>query len=236
MPHKNWDYCEIWFQKRKYQILTPKNVSQLWIVHDLLNPGIGVEIDFWGNRSGLEAVQDACAVLSETNNFLVYLPCKRNPQYYLGNFLGIDQIQPSDSEFLDMVFLKPNGLKINDWKEIRSRIPKTIKKNFRCNMKIKKKDTCCYYKKDTLKVVYRFDTLFFNCPRFLYPSLAAETKTFLDSNLEKTFFEDVKTNNHRLRAEDYLWCLSISPCEIFETGVFFWDNDIYQQAQLRRQL
>ena len=111
---------EIW-HKRKYCIFIPEDISQLWVIRYLLNTGaFDFEIDIIANRQGFEAICNACALLSEKNNIIIYFPCKRNKstnRYF--------SIESKSYEFIDLVFMKPDSLKISDWKEIRNRISNT---------------------------------------------------------------------------------------------------------------
>ena len=74
-----------------------------------------------------------------------------------------------------MVFLKPNVLKISDWKEIRRRIEKTPKRPWRYMQKMPQKNWPDY-QKDLTKVRCCFDTLFFLASPSLYSRLAEEVE------------------------------------------------------------
>lgn len=213
----NWDLREIRCQKRSYQLLMPKNISGLAIQHCCVNPGeLGVDIDFWGDRRGLEALRDACALLSGEHCFPVYFPCKKNKAHFF--FFAGD----TDWEFLDMVLLKPNILKISDWKEIRRRIEKTPKRPWRYIQKTPQKNWPDY-QKDLTKVRCRFDTLFFLASPNLYSRLAKDVEKFLFLDLEKMFRKGIQKKPWEL-PEDYLWFLNN-----FEAGVFFWNAKLYRK-------
>lgn len=126
MIHITWDYYEIWYHRKKYQVLIPKDISQLWIVYYPDADGhFDMDIDFFGNRKGLEAIRNACAALSKKDNIIVYLPCKKNNSLPIYNYFFSDDSSIYRTEFVDMVFMKPNSIKVSDWKEIRKCISKT---------------------------------------------------------------------------------------------------------------
>lgn len=91
------------------------------------------------------------------------------------------------------------------------------------------------YRKEKPSIIYRFDIVFFNILSFEYPDLASAVEDFLVPELETNFYEDIRDGN-RLRGDAYLWLYNMRYdahnhiLDDFETGIFFWDNDIYQKA------
>ncbi len=83
------------------------------------------------------------------------------------------------------------------------------------------------------KAVYCFDTVFFNTFSCEYSYLASAIKAFLNTDLEKIFCEDMIRNDGRLRGETYLWNCWQQYCSKkhyeFETGILYWDNEIYEK-------
>lgn len=232
MTYITWDFYEIWYHGRSCRILVPKDISQLWTVY---YPGASVhmepEVDFFGNRKGLEALRNACAALSKKDDIIVYFPCKKNNPSSMYNYFFRDQTEPKKHElFMDLVFMKPNSVKIKDWKEIRKRISKMKSRQWGYDFQYEFKDMHVKpkyeYRKERPKAIYRFDTVFFNAPDFEYPDFASELEGFLVPELEKNFYEDIKEGKY-LRGEDFLWYKYMWE----DFGIFFWDNDIYREVE-----
>lgn len=240
MAYITWNYYEIWYRKRRFRILIPKNIFQLWIVYYPDADGMfEMDIDFFGNRKGLEALRNACAALSEKDNIIVYFPCKRNDHLSVYNYFFQNEFILKKSEFADMVFMKPNTIKVSDWKEIRKRIPGAKSREWGYDFQCEFGDMCkkgkYEYRREEPSVIYRFDTVFFNTQSFNYPDLACSIEKFLTPELEKNFYEDIRDGNN-LRGETYLWLYRLRydahNWYDFETGIFFWNTDIYQEAVL----
>ena len=241
MNRITWDYYDVWYRKRRCQVLIPEDISQIWITqYSGMGQG-GMDFDFWGNRKGLESVRDACAALSEKDNLIVYLPCKNNSHLFLQNYCLMD-LYTYEYKFVDFVFMKPGTVKIDDWRQIRNRI---------CKMKGRKWSYCFQnesenvhqkdkyeYRRDIPQLYYLYDTIFLNFFSFKYAELVSDMDSFLESDLENIFLEDMIRNDHRLRGENYLWFYEYG-CEGwkkgFKSGVFFWDDVIYQMERQRKQ-
>lgn len=187
-----FEYYEIWCSNRKYQILIPKQDITKLIVLRLFctSGGFWSDVTFYGNKSGLEAIRNACAVLSGQDNVVVYFPSKKNkvPKF----FSACVEETPEAYEYLDLVFMKPNSLKISDWKEIRKRMTKrkAEKRNYYIetdfiNMHTEEK---YIYRRKELKETFYFDTVFYNIPYYKYPELVKHLEEFLRSNAEWHFF------------------------------------------------
>jgi len=240
MEYITWSIYEVWWKKRKYRIVIPEKISRLWAVYYRAVDKLGVTVDFLGNRDGLEALRQACTVLAEKNDMIVYIPCKKNnkiPMYAMNDFISA-KIDTKNEDFVDLVFMKPNLLCIKDWKEIRNIIFRMQKRRWKGevssgNIDSSKKSTD-RWKRKCGKAVYRFDTVFFNTFSCEYSYLASDIEEFLNTDLEKNFCEDIIRNDGRLRGETYLWygcfqqCCSKKHYE-FETGIFYWDNEIYEK-------
>ncbi len=239
MAYIEWDYYDIYCHKKRYQVLIPREISQFWMIYyPDAHKMSGVDIDFIGNRKGLEALRNACTALSKKDNIIVYFPCKKNnklPMYMYDYIFG----NPSGSRHIiaDFVLMKPNAIKMKDWKGIRKRIFKMKSGQWGYDFPYEFKDAYkkekYLYRKEVPKMVYRFDTIFFNALWFEYPDLAHSVEEFLDSDLENIFQEDIKAGKY-LTCEDYLWLYQLrcgnNSWYDFETGIFFWDNDIYQKV------
>lgn len=231
MNRITWNYYDIWYGKRRCQVLMPEDISQLWVTQ-YSGPGQGgMDFDFWGNRKGLEAVRDACATLTEKNNLIIYLPCKNNSCPFLQDYYLTD-LYTYEYKFVDFVLMKPGAVKIDDWKQIRNRIWKTKGQKWSYHFQNESGNT---YKKDKYgyweefsQIYYRYDTIFLNFFPFKYPELAYQMDSFLEANLEDIFLEDIR-NDDRLRGEDYLWFYGDWK-KGFESGVYFWDDDIYKKV------
>lgn len=220
-----FDYYEVWYERRKYQILIPKNYSQ-FLVHQRLWTGNGFypEIELSANRKGLEELRNACAVLAGSDNVVVYFPCKQNkiPSAFLEDD---EKYHPNACKYLEMVLLKPNALKISDWKEIRKRISKMKAREriyyFECDfkdMQIPKKYEYC---EPDAKQLFAFDTVFYNIPRHEYPSIASWIEKFLERELEKRF-----------RDMPYYPDFVLFYCGGgLEVDMLFWDKDIYAEVK-----
>lgn len=220
-----FNYYEVWYEKRQYQILIPKNYSQFW-VHQRLWTGNGFypEIELSANRKGLEELRNACAVLAGSDNVVVYFPCKQNkiPSAF---FEHDEKYYPDACKYLEMVLLKPNTLKISDWKEIRKRISKMKAReriyHFESDFKDMQTPEKYEYCESAAKQSFGYDTVFYNIPRHEYPSIAAWVEKFLERDLEKNF------------------CNSSfdSDCVLFycggglEVDMLFWDEDIYAEVK-----
>lgn len=230
MAYITWDYYQIWYGGRSYQVLIPKDISQFWTIYYMdINDRLGVDVDFFGNRSGLEALRNACAALSEKENMVIYFPCKKNNHLLLCNFC-FQEAAPECYEFVDLVFMKPNSIKIKDWKEIRRRLFKMKSRqwgyDFQCDFScIRKKYR---YREEEPKVIYRYDTLFCNALSFVYKDLAYGVEEFLEPDLKKNFYEDIKREDGRLRGETIFYGQRWD-----EFGAVFWANDIYQKARIK---
>lgn len=186
-----FNYYEIWCNKRKYQILTPQNCSQFCVLRDLgTGSGFYPEVQIITNRKGLEALRDSSAALAEEDNVAIYFPCKKNaaPQPLR---VIIENYNPAAYEYLELVLMKPNTLKISDWKEIRKRISKMEAKewgyNFKCDFKDMKINPKYEYCESVAKQKFGFDTVFYNIPRHECPGLASWMEKFLDDELEEKF-------------------------------------------------
>jgi len=99
--------------------LIPEDISQFWIVfYSDADKAWEVDVDFFGNRKSLEALRNACAALSEQDDIIVYFPCKRNNHLSLDNYFFRNscnsKMESKKYEFTDLVFMKPNSLKISD--------------------------------------------------------------------------------------------------------------------------
>ena len=215
MTKIEFEYYEIWCKYRKYQILIPKQDITRLIVLRLFctSGGFWPEVTFYGNKSGLEAIRNACAVLAGQDNVVVYFPTKKNkvPKF----FSPCVEENPEEYEFLELVFMKPNSLKISDWKEIRRRMTKKkpekwdyyLETDF-IDIHIKEKYT---YRRKELKETFYFDTVFYNIPYYKYPELAQHLEEFIQSNSDWDFF-------------------------YFEGGkeveMDFWDDDIWEERSL----
>lgn len=90
----------------------------------------------------------------------------------------------------------------------RRRIPKMKSRqwgyDFQYEFKDMHKKEKYKYRKEQPKVVYRFDTVFFNALSFEYPGLAYNVEEILVPELGKNFYEDIK-NGNPLRDDAYLW-------------------------------
>jgi len=238
MAYTGWGYYDIHYNKKRYQVLIPGEISQFWIIYyPDAHKMFGVDIDFIGNRKGLEALRNACAALSKKENIIVYFPCKKNnklPVYAYNYIFG----NPSELRHImvDFVLMKPNTIKMKDWKGIRKRIFKMKSRQWGYDFPYEFKERDIkekyLYRKEAPKVVYRFDTIFFNALWFKYPELAHSIEEFLNLGLENIFQKDIKAGK-KLTCQDYLWLYQLR-CGTdnwydFETGIFFWDNDIYQK-------
>ena len=237
MNEITWVYYDVWCGKRRCQVLVPEDVSQIWVTQYSCPGPFGVDFDFWGNRKGLTTVRNACAVLAEDNDFIVYLPCKKNfhlfLQDYCSRIYGIHEYK-----FVDFVFIEPGAVKIDDWKQIRNRIRKMRGKKWNYhfqnelgNMCKKDKNVCWDYWVDFYRIYYRYDTVFLNYYPLKYPELASQLDCFLDADLEHIFLEDM-IRNDKLRGEGFLWSGNKGLWgseKYFDSGVLFWDDEIYQK-------
>lgn len=109
----------------------------------------------------------ACDILSQANNFIVYFPCKKNTQFP-HHYFERPALDLGD-QFVDLVLMKPNSLKISDWKEIRRRIPMAKAQEWKTEFLHKNTDSYMdakyeYRKDDFLKEIFRFDTVFYLTP------------------------------------------------------------------------
>lgn len=244
MVHIDWTCYEIWCKKRRCRVLIPEDISQFWVVfYPDADKMWETDMDLFGNRKSLEALRNACAALSEQDDIIVYFPCKRNNHLSLYNYFFRDsnnlKTEPNRYEFTDLVLMKPNSLKISDWKEIRKRISRAKSQkwgyDFQGEFKDMHKKEKYKYRKETPKVMYHFDTVFFNAQSFEYPYLAYSVEEFIAPELEKNLYEDIRSGNQLRGEEGYLWVYCLRDRNNgwydFETGVFFWDNDIYQQVE-----
>lgn len=231
---------EIWY-KRKYCIFIPEDISQLWVIHYLLNTGVfDFEIDIIANRQGFEAICNACALLSEEKNIIVYFPCKRNKS--TNRYFSIESTEEykmgKSYEFIDLVFMKPDSLKISDWKEIRNRISSMKAKeqeyDFEHNFKYKHIEEKYKYRKKIIKEDVCFDTAFFNFPWHEYIAFESFMEKFLSSDMEERFFEAMMHDNLYRVSDEYQY---VSKCYYGtrEIGVVFWDNDIFQEVEKQRK-
>lgn len=239
MAYITWNYYEVWYHRRRCRILIPRDISQLWIVYYPDAAYWEMNVDFIGNRKGLEALRNAFAALAEKDDIIVYFPCKANDCLSVYNYFFSGAVFAiKNNKFVDMVFMKPNSLKVSDWKEIRKRIPETKGRqwgyNFQCEFRDMHKKEKDKYRREKPRVICNFDTVFFNAPSFEYPDLAYSIEKFLVPELEENFYEDIRDSNH-LRGENYLWEYMLKYNSQkhydFETGIFFWDTDIYQEAK-----
>lgn len=225
LRYESWNYYEVWYNRRKYQILIPKDCSQFW-VHQRLWTGNGFypEIELSGNRTGLEALRNACAVLAGNDNVVVYFPCKQNkiPSVFLEHD---EKYHPDACRYLEMVLLKPNALKISDWKEIRKRLSKMKAKewiyNFQCDFKDMQTPKKYEYCKPAAKQTVAFDTVFYNIPSHEYPSITSWIETFLERELEKNLRETPSYADFVL----FYWGGGL------EVDLLFWDEDIYREVE-----
>lgn len=237
MAHITFDYYEVWHHGRSCQILIPGDISRFWTTwYRNLKDQLGPDIDFFGNRKGLEMFRNACAAMSEKNNLTVYIPCRKNSRLFLDRYFSLE---PEWMEFVDLVFMKPNSLKIEDWKEIRRCLPRMKSRQWgydfpdgsRFIYKGKKKE----YRKETLKMTYRYNTIFLNALSCEYADWVSYVEEFLEPNLEKNFLEDmIRFHNGEkgviLRGQTsclFGWCAPRTN----GAGVFFWDDDIFQKAE-----
>ncbi|MCM1233901.1 MAG: hypothetical protein NC489_27665 [Ruminococcus flavefaciens] len=235
-------YYEIWRQ-RKYCVVIPEDISELWVIHHLLNmEPFGFEINIIANRQGFEAICNACALLSENSNIIVYFPCKKNkstnPIYSFENIEEFQKYEIKRYEFMDLVFMKSNTLKISDWKEIRNRISSTKAKeleydftnNFKRDFKYEQIKEKYKYREKILKEVFRFDTAFCNFPWHEYIALEFFVEDFLSADMEERFFEAVMHDSMWRVSDEYQY---VSKCyyDTREIGVVFWDNDIFQKVE-----
>ena len=233
MPYITWDYYDICYNKRRCRILVPKEISQFWTVRYNFGDDLSLDMDIIGNRKGLEALRNACAVLSNEENMIVYFPCKKNPVHPMFDYFWPDG--PDywyDYHFTKLILMKPNAVKISDWKEIRKRIRNRESGQWGCHFPHEfcdmHNDRKYSYRNMRVNVVYRFDTVFFNLPHFRYLDVAFDVEEFLNHDLEKVFREDIKEEG-RLRGDDIL-CIEME-WPTFDLGLFFWDNDIYQETK-----
>lgn len=235
---------EIW-HKRKYCIFIPEDISQLWVIRYLLNTGVfDFEIDIIANRQGFEAICNACALLSEENNIIVYFPCKRNKS--TNRYFSIESTEEykmgKSYEFIDLVFMKPDSLKICDWKEIRNRISNVKAKeqvydftdNFRQDLKYEHIEKKYKYQKKIIKEEFCFDTVFCNFPWHAYIDFKSFIEKFLNPDMEERFFEAV-TNDNLYRVSDEYSYVSKCYYGTREIGGVFWDNDTFQKVEEQRK-
>ncbi|MDE7312638.1 MAG: hypothetical protein K2N87_13625 [Eubacterium sp.] len=234
MSYITWDYYDICCNKRRCRILVPKEISQFWTICYNSGDLFQVDIDIIGNRKGLEAFRNACAVLANEENMIVYFPCKKNPVNPMFDYFhpeGTIWRWYGNFYFTEFVLMKPNMVKISDWKEIRKRIRSSESGQWGCHFPHEfcdmHNDKKYRYRNIRLNVVYRLDTEFFNLPYFGYSELACDMEEFLNHDLEKMFREDIK-ERERFRGEDILCMEAKRPG--FELGLVFWDNDIYQET------
>lgn len=61
-------YYEVLYQ-RKYCVIIPEDISQLWIWH--FSSAHDLSGDILGNRKGLETIGNACALLLEKKQFVL---------------------------------------------------------------------------------------------------------------------------------------------------------------------
>lgn len=149
-------------------------MSQLWICHFFdAGPYYG-EVNIYGNRKGLEALRNACAALAGNDNIVVYFLCKDNiiPNFMEGIVDEVGTVQ------LDLILMKPNSLKISDWKQIRNRIRKNPEKvkcyDFQRDFKDMHYKSKFAFRKPSGKEIFNFNSVFYNIPEYEYPSLAAD--------------------------------------------------------------
>lgn len=217
MVHVNWDSYVIWYHKKRCRILIPRDIPQFRaIYYQSPEKLIWPDFELLGNRKELEALRNACAVLSEMDNTVIYFPCKKNKSEY-GDF---------DNDCCDLVLMKPNSVVIKNWKNIRKYIPKTKKRqwgyDFPCGFENMHKKQRYEYQKGLPKMIRRFDTIFFNASGSDYSDLASRIKDSLPS-LEKRFYKDIHDNGFIC---DEMF--SYSGPEFWMT---FWDDDIFQKAK-----
>lgn len=235
MRTANFDYYEIEYNKRKYQILIPRNCSQFRIQQRLwAGSGFYAEIEFSGDRNGLEVLRNACAVLAGKDNVVVYFPCKNNEippalleydeNYHQGAY-----------KYLDLVLMKPNTLKISDWKEIRRRILKMRARkriyHFESDFKDMQTPEKYEYCESDAKQSFGFDTVFYNILRHEYPALTSWIEKFLERELEKNFRKNV----------DYPYLCDLEWCYFYcggglEVEMLFWDEAIYRKVKGKEEL
>lgn len=230
MCYVNFDFCEVEYNKRKYQVLIPKNCSQFW-VHQRLWTGNGFypEMELSGNRAGLEALRNACAVLAGSDNVVVYFPCKQNkiPAAFLEHD---EKYHPDACNYLEMVLMKPNALKVSDWKEIRKCIakmqPGEWTYHLECDFKDMQTPTKYEYCKAGAKQTVAFDTVFYNIPRHEYPALTSWIEKFLERELENNFRDAPFDSDLVL-----FYCGSG-----LEVDMLFWDEDIYRDIEKKEKV
>lgn len=240
VTHVTFHYYEVWYRKRKYQILIPEDISQFWVTYSLYHGKIwGYNVDWIGNRKGFHALIHASDVLSQNHNFIIYFPCKKVEQFP-HHYFDFPVIYEGYDNLTDLVLAKPNSLKISDWKEIRQRIPKTKAKKWKTDFIHKDADSYInkkyrYRKDDFLKEIFRFDTVFYLAPWYEYQHWLFFLVDFLNQDLENIFFDDISHSNN-LRGEilDYFYYNSYSRKNMFtgEIGAVFWDNDIEKIAKI----
>lgn len=240
VTHVTFHYYEVWYRKRKCQILIPEDITQFWVVYSLYNGKLlGINVDWIGNRKGFNALIHASDVLSQDNHFIIYFPCKKGKQFPHHYFDRSVPYKEYD-KLVDLVLMKPNSLKISDWKEIRQRIPKTKSKKWKTIFVYKNADSYLnekhrYKKNDFLKEIFRFDTVFYLAPWYEYHHWLFILEHFLSQELEDIFFEDI-SHSSNLSGEilSYFCYNSYSRKNMFtgEIGAVFWDNDIEKAAKL----
>lgn len=233
MENVIFDFYEITYRGRNYRILQPRDIGQFWLINQLDGGCNWTEVNFYGNREGLNAWGNACGALVGDEPLLVYFPCKRNR-----GTCEIFSVYDAESwdlaattEFLDLVLMKPGTLKISDWKGIRACLAKEKAKNRSVsaeyvlkNRRVKEK----YKYRSEKKEVIRFDTLFYNFPHYEYLELASQISRFLDWDREKDFSEDIRSGGKRLRGEKILF-----ECGGNVVWISFWDNEIWHGESRR---
>lgn len=161
--------------------MVPEGIAQFWTTYWFGYWVYGGEVSIEGNREGLEAFRNACAALSLRENSAVYFPCRKNG----GEWMSLQE--KGRYALRDLVLMKPNSLKVSDWKEIRNRISKTKPMKWSHTFQEKFEDMrvaekYCYRAEG--KKTFRFDTVFYVFPQFVYPGIAAGTEMLLQEDLE----------------------------------------------------
>ncbi len=237
MNQTMFDLYKIAYRGKKYRVLLPGETGQFWAINKKDGGCFWQEMNFYGNRQGIEALEHGCAALAGDDPVIVYIPCRKNRDIcQIFSFFQVESwMVEASEEFLDLVLMKPGTLKICDWKGIRACLAKTKPEKWSVRpenvlkyRKVKEK----YNYRDEKKKVIRFDTLFYNFPHYEYLMLASRIRQFLEMDREKEFLEDIQSGGRRLRGEEIFSLLDKGAEEVW---LSFWDCDIFQKEQERKQ-
>ena len=73
-----FDLYKIVYRGKNYRVLLPVETRQFWAINKKDGGCFWQEMNFYGNRQGIEALEHGCAALAGDDPVIVYIPCRKN--------------------------------------------------------------------------------------------------------------------------------------------------------------